>query len=271
MAIWQADFYKYSSFNQNQNVYWELLICDEQANIICQANCLQSQVNSAWLVNQLTPLITNELPEKIQVFRPQSLNLLTLVGKELGIPIEATRRTFTLKKILTQRHPDWQDSLTLDQPPPQPLPENLWGEQWRFATFPADDLVDFFRDRPIPYLSLPEELWPINLGIASHLTIPGIIIYGGRQSRYLAQWLASINPVSLNYVPTDVEQAGGLILESGLVDRWVLLTFKDEEMAGNAKTFEVRKQESQGLHFLLIQPDDSGITYTGFWLLKNEF
>ncbi|NEQ67039.1 MAG: DUF1092 family protein, partial [Symploca sp. SIO2D2] len=24
-----------------------------------------------------------------------------------------------------------------------------------------------------------------------------------------------------------------------------------------------------GLHFLLVQPDDSGMTYTGFWLLQN--
>ncbi len=269
MAIWQADFYKYSSFNLNQNIDWELSICDDQAKIIFQTNCPQSQVNSSWLVAQLLPLIINERPEKIQVFRPQSLNLFTLAGKELGIPIEATRHTLALKKILTQNHPDWQNSLVLEQSPPQPLPENLWGEQWRFATFSAGELVNFFFDRPMPYLNLPEDLWPINLGIASHLNIPGVIIYGGKKSRYLAQWLDSINPANLNYIPTDVEQAGGLILESGLIDRWVLLTFKDAEMASNAKKFEPQKQESQGLHFLLIQPDDSGMTYTGFWLLKN--
>ena len=270
MTIWQADFYKYPSSNTEQNIDWELLICDQQEKVIVQENCLQSQVNSAWLVKQLLPLISKEKPEKIQVFRPQSLNLLTLASKELNIPIEATRQTLALKKILTQRHPDWQKSLKLDQPPPLPLPENLWGEQWRFATLPAGDIVDFFRDRPIPYLQLPETLWPINLGIASNRPISGIIIYGGKQSRYLAQWLDSINPVSLNYIPTDVEQAGGLILESGLSDRWVLLTFKDQETAINGKNFETRKKNNQNLHFLLVQPDDSGMTYTGFWLLQNE-
>ena len=270
MTIWQADFYKYPSSNTEQNIDWELLICDQQGKVIVQENCLQSQVNSAWLVKQLLPLISKEKPEKIQVFRPQSLNLLTLASKELNIPIEATRQTLALKKILTQRHPDWQNSLKLDQPPPLPVPENLWGEQWRFATLPAGDIVDFFRDRPIPYLQLPETLWPINLGIASNRPISGIIIYGGKQSRYLAQWLDSINPVSLNYIPTDVEQAGGLILESGLSDRWVLLTFNDQEIANNGKIFEARKKDSQNLHFLLVQPDDSGITYTGFWLLQNE-
>jgi len=269
MTIWQADFYKYPSSNIEKNIDWELLICDEKGKIIVQKNCLQSQINSSWLVNQLLPLIVKEIPKKIQVFRPQSLNLLTLAGKELNISIEATRQTLALKEILTQRHPDWQNSLRLDQPPPQPLPENLWGEKWHFATFPAGELVNFFRDRPIPYLSLPEELWPINLGIGSNLNIPGVIIYGGKQARYLAQWLDSINCLNLNYIPTDMDQAGGLILESGLVDRWVLLTFNDQEMAGNAKTFENRKKESRGLHFLLIQPDDSGMTYTGFWLLQN--
>jgi hypothetical protein len=82
MTIWQADFYKYPSSNTEKNIDWELLICDQKGKIIVQKNCLQSQVNSSWLVNQLLPLITKEKPEKIQVFRPQSLNLLTLASKE---------------------------------------------------------------------------------------------------------------------------------------------------------------------------------------------
>ncbi len=62
----------------------------------------------------------------------------------------------------------------------------------------------------------------------------------------------------------------GLILESGLVDRWVMATFEDAEVMDAAKTFEVRKQLAKGLHFLLVQPDDSGMTFSGFWLLKAE-
>jgi hypothetical protein len=52
------------------------------------------------------------------------------------------------------------------------------------------------------------------------------------------------------------------------VDRWILVTFEDAEVAQAAQVYEQRKQQSQGLHFLLVQPDDSGITYTGFWLLQ---
>ncbi|MEH1983525.1 MAG: Tab2 family RNA-binding protein [Nostoc sp.] len=51
-----------------------------------------------------------------------------------------------------------------------PLPENLWGEQWRFATLAASDVETRFSDRPIPILHIPEHLKPINLGLAS--TIP---------------------------------------------------------------------------------------------------
>ncbi|MEB3311228.1 MAG: Tab2/Atab2 family RNA-binding protein [Snowella sp.] len=270
MVIWQADFYKFPSSNPKENVYWELLICDNYGRIVEEANCLQSQVNSAWLIEKLQPLLETEKPEKIQVFRPQSLNLLTLAGKELDIPIEANRHTTALKQLLTQRHPDWQSAFKLDQPPPQPVPDNLWGEQWRFAAFPAGELVDFFRDRPMPYLHLPEAFFPLTLGIPSTVNIPGVVIYGGRQSRYLAQWLDSISPVSLNFIPTEVGQSGGMILEAGLSDRWVLLTFEDAEIAQSGSTFETRKQDTLGLHFLLVQPDDSGMTYTGFWLLRNS-
>ncbi|MEO1376977.1 MAG: Tab2 family RNA-binding protein, partial [Cyanobacteria bacterium J06635_10] len=61
----------------------------------------------------------------------------------------------------------------------------------------------------------------------------------------------------------------GLVLEAGLVDRWIVATFEDEEVAEAAKVYQQRKQQSQGLHFLLVQPDDSGMTYTGFWLLQE--
>ena len=52
--------------------------------------------------------------------------------------------------------------------------------------------------------------------------------------------------------------------------RWVFLTFEDAEMAQSAQQYEQPKEGSQGLHFLLIQPDDAGMTETGIWLLKKE-
>jgi hypothetical protein len=261
--IWQADFYRSPRQNLPGQVLWELLVCNETRSFEYAATCPQSQANSIWITQQLQLASGGKLPDVIQVFRPQSLSLITTAGNNLGIKVEATRRTTALKQWLKAK----EYTLTVDKPPPVPLPENLWGEEWRFATIPSGDIVDEFIERPIPILQIPEFLKPINLGVASTIPIPGVVIYGGRQSMRLAQWLQETNPVSLNYISGAPD---GLILEAGLVDRWILATFEDEEITNAAKTYAQRKQLSQGLHFLLVQPDDSGMTYTGFWLLRQE-
>lgn len=157
----------------------------------------------------------------------------------------------------------------MSKSPPQPLPENLWGEQWRFATFSADELQAIFTQRPIPICSMPDALLPLNLGLASTVPIPGVIIYGGRKSLLLARWLEEAQPTYLEYIPTQVGASGGVILHGGESERWVVATFADPIVAQAAQTYEERKQASQGLHFLLVEPDDSGITSTGFWLLLS--
>lgn len=267
MIIWQTDFYKHSSSQDSQEkVLWELIICESNNNLIYHAQCPQNQANVNWLVTQLQEAAGEKLPDLIQVFRPQSLSLLTLAGEKLGVKVEATRRTPALKKELEKRH----GKIKLEQPPPQALPENIWGKEWRFASLPAGDIVDLWSDRPLPILALPPSLFPINLGIASHIPIPGVIIYGGRKSMLLARWLEEQKPFALNYIPTQKGESGGLVLETGLVDRWIFTTFEDPEVAQAAESYNQRKLASKDLHFLLIQPEDSGMTYTGFWLLKEE-
>jgi len=273
MSIWQADFYRRPLKDEQGQPLWELLICDSTGSFIYQALCPQSQVNANWLASQLQTAANGKLPQVIQVFRPQSLSLMEVAGEPLGIQIEATRRTDALKQLLQEKAQQYvnprepYNPLALDKPPPTPLPENLWGEEWRFATLPAGDLEEAFAERPIPILEMPELLLPINLGLASTVGVPGVVIYGGRQSMRLARWLQEVNPVSLNYV---VGEPAGLVLEAGLVDRWIVATFADQEVAVAAQTYEQRQQLSRGLHFLLVQPDDSGMTYSGFWLLQRE-
>jgi hypothetical protein len=261
MKIWQTDFYRSSQQDGTGQVLWELLICDGNRSFEYMASCPQSVANSSWVETQIQQAAGAEFPDLIQVFRPQSLSLIEKAGRNLGIVVEPTRRTLALKQWLQER----QSSFTVEQPAPIPLPEDLWGEQWRFATLAAGDLETEFSDRPIPILSMPEFLKPLNLGLASTTPVPGVVIYGGRQSMRLARWVAAAHPVALNYIAGAPD---GLILEAGLVDRWVLATFADVEVAAAAKVYEQRKQQSQGLHFLLVQPDDSGMTYSGFWLLQ---
>lgn len=270
--IWQADFYRRPWRDDTGQVLWELLICDRMGGFRYEAVCPQAAANASWLVEQLQ-LAASQLPDIIQVFRPQSLSLLATAGQKLGITVEPTRRTGALKQWLRSRIPQYSTNgepynpLALDKPPPVPLLENLWGDRWRFASLPAGDLEAAFKDRPLPILDMPESLLPLNLGLASTIAVPGVIIYGDRKSMQLARWLQAAQPIALKYVPGEL---AGLVLDAGLADRWVVATFSDSEAIASAQTYAQRQQQSQGLHFLLVQPDDSGMTYTGFFLLKEE-
>lgn len=278
MNVWQADFYRRPLRDETGQVLWELLICDTTGNVIYQSFCPQPDVTHDWLLSQVKIAVTETgLPDAIHVFRPQSFNLFQEVGQQLEIKVEATRRTPALKQRLQERTLEYQqhenytgeayNPLSLDKPPPVPLPENLWGDRWRFASIPAGDIEEGFAQRPIPIVQMPKELLPLQLGLASTVAVPGVVIDGGRQSMPLARWLQEVQPVALNYIPGAPD---GLILEAGLVERWVMATFEDKEVAAAARLYEQRKQTSQGLHFLLVQPDDSGMTYTGFWLLMAD-
>ncbi len=262
MKIWQADFYRRPLQNQAGEVWWELRICDRDRVFTYEASCPQSQASAKWLTEQLQLATKNQKPDLIQVFRPQSLNLIKLAAENLGIAVEATRRTFALKQWLQERQ-----SLEIDRPPPIPLPANLWGEQWRFATISARDIVEGFSQRLVPIKEMPEFLLPLNLGLASNTIIPGVVIDGGKKSMQLARWLQGIAPVALNYVPGE---PSGLVLEAGLTSRYIVNTFTDKEVISAAIAYAERQQLTKGLHFLLVQPDNSGMTYSGFWLLEKE-
>ncbi|MGF1540786.1 MAG: Tab2 family RNA-binding protein [Pleurocapsa sp.] len=273
MKIWQVDFY-YFPVEPKQ---WELVICTDDVKLIYLANCPNSQANSEWLERQFVAASEGQLPDLIQVFRPQALGLITIAANQLKIAVEATRHTPALKNLVVQRakenahnnrFPNY-NPLAIDRPPPQPLPENLWGEEWQIANIAAGEIVELFCDRPLPIKNIPEAFDPLNLGIASNVPIPGIVVYGGRNSLVLARWIEQQKPVFLKYIPTEVERSGGLILETGLVDRWIFNTFESQDVARIAADYEDKKQQSKNLHFLLIQPDRSGMTYTGFWLLKE--
>lgn len=266
MKVWQVDFY-YLPLSSTATIReWELTIYRECGSIFT-AKCFTAEANAQWLTKKLIAAAIHGLPDRIRVFRPQTLNLISLAAAELGITLEATRNTPELKQVLQQQG---KERLTLEKPVPQPLPENLWGEGWNCVNIAAKDLLELFGDRPIPIREIPEAWLPINLKLASTIEIPGIVVYGGKKSLILARWLEQEKPASLTYIPTEIGKSGGLVLETGLVDRWIFNTFENEAVATVARSYESKKQASQGLHFLLVQPDDSGMTYTGFWLLKAE-
>jgi RNA-binding protein Tab2/Atab2 len=150
--------------------------------------------------------------------------------------------------------------------PPVPMPEDLWGDRWQFASLPSGDLWDSLSGRMTPIQHLPEPLNPLTLGLASDLFIPGVIITAGRKSMAIARWLQSVQPQTLTY-QSNSGMPSGLIMQAGDRDRYILATFEDPEVQRAGETFQQRQALAQGLHFLLIQPDESGMTHSGVWLL----
>jgi hypothetical protein len=278
MVIWQADLHRPPLKNEQGEPLWEFLVCDADFDFSYGATAPQATVNGAWITDQLKIAIqrAEQTPDKIQVFRPQALSLLQVGSDPLGITVEPSRQTVALQRWLLQRsqwYPSLEthtgagyDPLHLDQPPPQPLPESLWGEQWRFAAMQAGDFEQTFPYQPIPIRQLPPERMPLHLGLPSTSPLPGIVIDAGRQTMPLCRWLQTAQPAWLNHIPGDPD---GLILEAGLVDRWVMTTFSDPEVTEAGRLFEQRKRQCAGLHFLLVRPDDSGMTNTGLWLLQQ--
>ena len=277
VTVWQVDFDRRPLKNTEDYPLWELTIYDPQTQMACHRLCPEPQVSPDWLADQLQELFTlmRPQPSHFQVFRPRTLTFMQEVGECLNIPVEATRQTMGLKQVLKMRvetyaqMPEFTgqsyDPLAIEPLPPQPMPENLWGERWQFVTLAASELESVLLQRPIPIQGIPPQLLPSQLGLATGTKIPGVLINGGRRTMQLAQWLQQHQPASMQTIQAELS---GLILSAGLHERHILATYGDPDIISAAQEFEQGKQESQGLHFLLVTPDDSGVTYTGVWLLS---
>ncbi|TAD73930.1 MAG: DUF1092 family protein [Oscillatoriales cyanobacterium] len=276
-TVWEVDFYRRPRMDTTGQPLWELVVCDRARSFVFRDVCPQSLATADWLVDRLIAALGDppQPPDWLCVFRPQSLSLIETAARQLGWPVEATRRTLALKDWLQRRAIESPlldpatrqpyDPLAIDQPPPLPMPESLWGDRWQFVGLSAAELTNRLLPRPIPHGARPPELQPAALGLPPTTTIPGVAIEAARRSRLLAQWLDSVQPVALQMV---AGQPNGLVLDAGLCDRWILTTFEDAEVQQAGQSFQQRKAASQGLHFLLVQPDDSGMTYSGLWLLQ---
>lgn len=277
MTVWQVDFYRRPVQDEAGKPLWELVVCEADGDRREAMWCPQAEVNAAWIVDALKQVGAHALPGTLQVFRPQAVSLVQEAAQRLGLGVEVTRQVPALKEFLRERAAVYPtlpgytrqpyDPTALESPPPVPIPEALWGDRWRFGAIAAGEFLPAFEHKPIPVRSMPEAHLPIQMGISSTQPISGVIIDGGRVSMRLVRWLVEANPVYLNYIPGDPD---GLLLEAGLVDRWILATFEDPEVKAAAHTFQERQQAAKGLHFLLVQPDDSGMTYSGLWLLRRE-
>jgi RNA-binding protein Tab2/Atab2 len=149
-------------------------------------------------------------------------------------------------------------------PVPQPMPEHLWGDRWQFVRLTAEDLEFRLLERSIPLREVSPLALPSQQAIAANALIPGVVIEAGKQAMRLARWVAAQRPVSLEAVNREL---GALMLNTSR-DRWIMATYQDDAVKAAAENFEALKPENSGIHFLLIQPDDTGTTHSGLWILR---
>jgi hypothetical protein len=151
--------------------------------------------------------------------------------------------------------------------PPQPLPEDLWGDQWQFVGLSAQELELYLLERPIPIRKVSELALPSQQQLATTMLVPGVVIDAGRQSMRLARWIAEQQPKKIEAVNREL---GALMLSAEQnAAQWILATYQDEDVRLAAQSFEERKIQSCGIHFLLIQPDNTEVTYSGLWILRG--
>jgi RNA-binding protein Tab2/Atab2 len=280
--IWELDFYSRPILDENKKKVWEVLICESPLEVRDDADstfryaqyCSSTQVNSVWLREALDEAMaqSGQSPQKIRFFRTQMNNMITKACNDLGISVDASRRTFTLNRWLEQRmqevyphHPGFQanvpnPSVQIPTQAPEPLPDALVGQQWAFVSLEAAAFEEM-HEWEIDF----REAFPVkNIGITPDTMIPGLIIFSSR-ALPLAGWLSGLDLASIK-IDNEKDR---LLLETGVSDRWILANLKDQRLLAEAKGFEQGKQKAQGVHFLAVQSDPQAESFAGFWLLQE--
>lgn len=280
--VWEIDFYSRPILDEQQKKIWELLVCDTQRSFEYTQQCSGAEANARWLQNALTEamqawqeslgLEESEQPEKIRFFRRQMSSIISRACKGAEIPAQASRRTFAVYQWLQERslevypkHPGYQPLMAppaqFDPAPPQSLPEALVGQSWSVATLPLSAFAEMqeweiaFNDPfPLELVKLPADT-----------NIPGVIIYSDR-AMPLAGWMSGLE---LAYLKFSSKPSPQLLLETGLVERWIISNLQDPALIAEVEAFERTKAAAQQIHFLAVQSSPEAEDFAGFWLLQE--
>lgn len=281
--VWELDFYSRPILDENQKKIWEVLVCESPLDrhqstedLFRYASwCPNQQVNSMWLQSAIAQAIeqSKQPPEKIRFFRRQMSNMIIKACEDLGIPAQASRRTYTLDRWLQQRAKDFYPNQPGYQPSaeaasfvryepekPQPLPDALEGQKWAFVSLEAGAFEEM-DEWDIAF----GEVFPLSMmEFAPDTRIPGIIIFSSRATP-VAAWMSGLE---LAFVRFESEPSR-LLLETGESDSWILANIKDAQTSKEAKGFELAKEKAQQVHFLAIQSSPTSVAFAGFWLLQE--
>jgi len=281
-VIWELDFYSRPLVDENQKKLWEVLICEAPLDIRQPVDtlfqfsklCANTEVNSVWLKEAIEEAIAQapQPPDKIRFFRRQMTNMIIKGCEAAEIPVYASRRTIALNRWIDQRmaevyptYPNYKESpnpsVSMGNPVPQPLPDQLIGQKWAFVNLEASAFADMpewdidFRE------SFPLELVDLN----PDTVIPGLLIFSSR-ALPLAAWMSGLELACIKYLPGTNPQ---LLLETGSNEAWILANLTKRDLQQEGETFEAAKKQANQVHFVGVQTDPESDRFTGFWLLQE--
>ncbi|XP_019437105.1 PREDICTED: uncharacterized protein LOC109343322 [Lupinus angustifolius] len=280
ISEWELDFCSRPILDIRGKKVWELVVCDNSLSLQYTKYFPNNVINSVTLKDAIVT-ISNELgvplPEKIRYFRSQMQTIITKACKELGIKPIPSKRCLSLLLWLEERyeavymrHPGFQKGakslLTLDNPFPMELPENLFGERWAFVQLPYSAVREEVSSLDTTFIfGAGLDLDLLGIEIDDKTLIPGLTVTSSRATA-LAAWM---NGLEVSAVEADTARAC-LILSVGISTRYVYATYKKTPVTTNeAEAWEAAKKACGGLHFLAIQEDLNSEDCVGFWLLLD--
>ncbi|WOL02260.1 hypothetical protein Cni_G10979 [Canna indica] len=277
---WEMDFCSRPILDDRGKKLWELVVCDRTLSLQFTRFFPNNVINSITLKESIASISDSlgvPLPKKIRFFRSQMQTIITRACKELGIKPIPSKRCISLLLWLEDRyetvytrHPGFQQGstplLTLDNPFPMDLPDNLFGEKWAFVQLPYSAVLEetsSFAARYASGQSLDLEL--LGFEIEDNTLVPGLAVASSR-AKPLAAWMSGLEVCS---VEADVSRAR-LILSVGISTRYIYATYtKNAATTKEAEAWEAAKKACGGLHFLAIQDSLDSEDCVGFWLLLD--
>ena len=281
-ADWELDFYSRPILEADGRKRWELLITATPAADAKETpfrfskRCPSGEVNSLWLSSALEEARQCALdagwpaPQRLRCWRSSMRTMVQRAATELDLEMIASRRTYALLEWLQQReqevYPQEEGFMAGPLAPPPapvatpavPLPEEVQGDAWSWASLPADLLRDA-SDWPTSFSGL----LPLPAGLDIDQAVPGLRLFSNSRALAMAGWLGGLEPVRL------LVDGRQLVLEAGQDDRWLVSDLDAaaaDAIAGDlARSKELRK----GLQFIAIQANPEEQAFAGFWMMRD--
>ena len=279
---WELDFYSRPILEADGRKRWELLItttpsAEDGATPFRFAKiCPSGEVNSLWLGAALSEAREQALQEgygapiRLRCWRSSMRTMVQRAATEQDLEVISSRRTFALLDWLEQRerevYPNEEGFMAGPlapppapvQTPPIPLPEEVQGDAWSWASLPAGLLRDA-SDWPMSFSGL----LPVPPDLEDQAHVPGLRLFSQTRSLAMAGWLGGLEPVRL------LVEGRQLILEAGQDDRWLVSDLDGEATQSLTAAIEASQADVRGFQFIAIQASPEEQAFAGFWMMRD--